>query len=225
MLGERALREGAELAKRLATAIRCAVVAAFVLAPFGACADEWSGVAKAYAAYANAGCAEAKAALAECENCDEEYGQRAYGALLRAFCVERERPAEAKAAYEAIVRDFPHSFFAEHAMLRVVALARGPERESAQPAADEAGRPAFDVMPVVRVNPSYPDLPQHAGVEGWVLLGFDVLSDGRVVDLHVIESSPPFLFDLSAALAVSRWYYKPGAREGVKVKLSFNMER
>ena len=57
------MREGAELAKRLATAIRCAVVAAFVLAPFGACADEWSGVAKAYAAYANAGCAEAKAAL------------------------------------------------------------------------------------------------------------------------------------------------------------------
>jgi TonB family protein len=188
------------------------VVGVLALASVGARADEWSGVAKAYAADANAGCAEAEAALADCKNCSKDYGQRGYSELLRAFCVERERPAQPKAAYEAIVRDFPDSFSAEHAMLRVVALARGPE--PAQPVADEAGRPALDVMPVVRVNPSYPGLPWHAGIEGWVLR-FDVLSNGRVLDLHVIESNPPFLFDLSAALAVSRWYYKPGAREGV----------
>ena len=70
----------------------------------------------------------------------------------------------------------------------------------------------------------YPELLRYAGIEGGVLLGFDLLSDGRVADVHVIRSDPPFLFDLSAALSLSRWYYKPFGREGEQVNLSFSLE-
>lgn len=188
MLGERAMREGAEVATRRAAVIRSALAALLALAPVGAHADEWSGLVKAYAAYANAGCAEAEAAL----------------------------------VYEAIVRDFPNSEFAEHAMLRVVTLARGPEPERAAPA--EGEQPVRGDLAVIHPGASYPELLHYAGIEGWALLGFDILPDGRVADVHVIRSDPPFLFDLSAALSLSRWYYKPVARKGEHVKLIFNVE-
>ena len=107
-------------------------------------------------------------------------------------------------------------------MLRVVTLACGPEPGGAAPA--ESEQPARGELAVIHPDLGYPELLRYAGIEGWVLLGFDILSDGRVADVHVIRSDPPFLFDLSAALSLSRWYYKAFAREGEQVKLSFNME-
>jgi TonB family protein len=56
---------------------------------------------------------------------------------------------------------------------------------------------------------------------------FEILSDGRVVDVVVLASDPPFVFDRAALLAIQRWtYQRSPSREPFrhKIKLQFEPE-
>ena len=44
----------------------------------------------------------------------------------------------------------------------------------------------------------YPRRAERLGVEGFVLVGFDLSEEGEVLDLRVIESQPRLMFDKSA---------------------------
>lgn len=191
------------------------------LASRAARADEWSGVIEAYEAYATESCASAEAALLRCRRCAEP-GPAAYVALLRAFCRERAGDVAASRHYEELVVLYPNSAIAEHALLRLVTLAR---RDPIPPPPGPLTLGALESAPRFRANPEYPELLRRANIEGWVLLAFDVRADGRVEDVHVIESSPPYLFDLSAVHSLERWYYPPHERTGMRVRLSFAMEK
>lgn len=88
-----------------------------------------------------------------------------------------------------------------------------------------------DVVPLVRINPDYPQRALSRGIEGWVQVQFTISETGAVIDPIVVESSPKGMFDDAAIKAVSRWRYNPkieGAvavqRVGVQTIIRFNLE-
>ncbi len=89
-----------------------------------------------------------------------------------------------------------------------------------------------DTMPLVRINPDYPPRAQSRGIEGWVLIEFTITAAGTVRDARVVQASPKGYFEDAALKAIARWRYNPKVQEGVavervgvRVRLSFNMER
>lgn len=91
--------------------------------------------------------------------------------------------------------------------------------------------PDRDAAPLVRINPTYPIRAAQRGIEGWVQVQFTITGTGSVIDVTVVDSSPPNVFDEAAVEAVSRWRYNPeveGAvavdRVGVQTLLRFDLE-
>ena len=79
-------------------------------------------------------------------------------------------------------------------------------------------------------NPVYPSTAQNQGIEGYVLLHVQVLADGRVGELKVLEGKPAGMFEAAAKRAVSSWKYAPGLEKGrpavmwVKHKVNFALD-
>lgn len=88
-----------------------------------------------------------------------------------------------------------------------------------------------DVVPLVRINPDYPQRALSRGIEGWVQVQFTISETGAVIDPIVVDSSPKGIFDDAALKAISRWRYNPkieGAvavqRVGVQTIIRFTLE-
>jgi protein TonB len=89
-----------------------------------------------------------------------------------------------------------------------------------------------NARPIVRVNPKYPIRAARDGVEGWVVLAFDINTLGEVVNISVIDSQPKRTFDKAAKQALKKWKYKAKSIDGkavaqhnFSVQLDFNMEQ
>ena len=73
-----------------------------------------------------------------------------------------------------------------------------------------------------QVAPDYPRGAERRGIEGHVLVEFNILAGGEVADIRVVESQPEGVFDDAVVNAVSKWKYETGANDTVKqAKLSF----
>jgi protein TonB len=86
------------------------------------------------------------------------------------------------------------------------------------------------LVAMVRVQPSYPVSMSSRGIEGHVIVEFDVSADGTVVNPRVLESSHRG-FERSAINAAERFRYKPRvvdgvaqATYGIRAILRFQME-
>lgn len=77
-------------------------------------------------------------------------------------------------------------------------------------------------MPLVRVQPKYPQREASRGVEGYVVVSLTVAADGSVpVDsIQVAESEPKGAFDRAAIKAASKFKYKPRVVDGVAVPVA-----
>lgn len=78
--------------------------------------------------------------------------------------------------------------------------------------------------------PRYPLQARRRGLNGYVKIEFDVLPDGTVRRLRILESSPPGVFDQAVLTAAESWQYHPGEVLGDRVrtrmvkKIVFNLE-
>ena len=88
-----------------------------------------------------------------------------------------------------------------------------------------------EVTPIVRIEPLYPRKAALRGLEGFVILKFDITSQGTVSKVNILQASPPQIFNQSAKQALLRWKYKPKTvggkpvkQAGLKVKLEFKLE-
>lgn len=77
----------------------------------------------------------------------------------------------------------------------------------------------------------YPPQAREQGVEGHVVVRYDVDEQGRVRNARVVSASPRDVFDESALQAVSRWRFRPAQRqgephavEGLESRLDFSLE-
>ena len=69
-------------------------------------------------------------------------------------------------------------------------------------------------------QPTYPRKALRMGTEGYVIVEFDVDTDGSVLDPYVVESSPAGVFDRSAIKAVRKFLYQPPTYNGTSVKVN-----
>ena len=74
-----------------------------------------------------------------------------------------------------------------------------------------------DVIPVVRVAPTYPRRAKQARIQGWVTMEVLIRPDGTVSEAKVMESDPPRLFDDAAIVAMQRWKFRPKMVDGSPV--------
>ena len=87
-----------------------------------------------------------------------------------------------------------------------------------------------DVVPIIRVNPTYPAQARMHGIEGWVELEFTITAAGTVKSVRVTDSSHG-VFERPALRAVRKWRYNPRVvegravpRQGVRVRLLFEFD-
>ena len=63
----------------------------------------------------------------------------------------------------------------------------------------------------------YPRRAQRNGIEGFVVLNFDIDETGGVVDLRVAESNPRLVFDKVATRYIKKWRFASPAIDGTPV--------
>lgn len=74
------------------------------------------------------------------------------------------------------------------------------------------------LQPLVRIAPRYPVQAARDGIEGFVIVAFDINEVGAVENVQVVDSRPLRVFDREAKKAVSKWKYKPLIEDGVPVR-------
>jgi len=88
-----------------------------------------------------------------------------------------------------------------------------------------------DIVPLVRVEPLYPQRAAQRGIEGWVEVEFTISAAGTVSSPRVIAYEPSTVFNRAALKAIRKWKYNPKIEEGkaverpgVTVRLSFELK-
>ena len=81
-------------------------------------------------------------------------------------------------------------------------------------------RTVISVKKVFDSSPTYPRNALRMGREGYVLIEFDVDTDGSVLDPYVVESEPTGVFERSAIKAVRKWLFSPPVYKDVSVKVN-----
>ena len=81
-------------------------------------------------------------------------------------------------------------------------------------------RTVIEVTKIFDSAPTYPRNAIRLGREGYVLIEFDVDTDGSVLDPYVVESEPTGVFERSAIKAVRKWLFSPPVYKDVSVKVN-----
>lgn len=81
-------------------------------------------------------------------------------------------------------------------------------------------RTVIEVTKIFDAAPTYPRNAIRLGREGYVLIEFDVDTDGSVLDPYVLESEPTGVFERSAIKAVRKWLFSPPSYKDVSVKVN-----
>jgi len=108
-----------------------------------------------------------------------------------------------------------------------VGFTGGPVVAAAWQAGDNMGD--GDIIPIVRIEPTYPRDALLGGIEGWVRVRFTIMPDGSVMNPEVIDSNPRRVFNREALRAIRRWKFRPRIVDGQAVSreaeqtIEFNM--
>ena len=84
-------------------------------------------------------------------------------------------------------------------------------------AATPAASSVSDAVLVKAVAPHYPTAAVRARQQGWVVVAFQVDTDGTTSDIKVVDSQPRRIFDRAAMEAVARYRFTPAMKGGVPV--------
>ena len=76
-----------------------------------------------------------------------------------------------------------------------------------------------EYLPIVKVNPIYPQRAQARGLEGYVLLQYTVTTQGTTRDVIVLDADPPGVFNRAAISAAKKYKYKPRVINGTPVEV------
>lgn len=78
------------------------------------------------------------------------------------------------------------------------------------------------VKVIIKSRPAfkYPRRAQRLGVEGFVVLAFDVNEQGELIDLRVTESKPRLVFDKAATQYIKKFKFQPPSLDGSVVYAS-----
>ncbi|MDA1073289.1 MAG: energy transducer TonB [Proteobacteria bacterium] len=81
------------------------------------------------------------------------------------------------------------------------------------------------------VGPVYPEAAKQSGIEGYVVVRYNIDVDGVVSDVEVVEARPQGVFDEAAKETILSWRYKapildgqPQAVRGVVSRVTFRLD-
>lgn len=86
-----------------------------------------------------------------------------------------------------------------------------------------------DIVPILRVEPTYPAIARARKVDGWVDVEYIVMPDGSVAQARVVASEPKGMFEKAALSAINKWIFKPRVVDGqpvprgVSQRINFNV--
>ncbi|NKB32506.1 MAG: TonB family protein [Pseudomonadales bacterium] len=66
-----------------------------------------------------------------------------------------------------------------------------------------------ELIPMRYITPNYPEVAEELGIEGYVIVNFDVNESGMVEDVTIVESEPPGVFNEEAMNSASRLRFEP----------------
>lgn len=89
-----------------------------------------------------------------------------------------------------------------------------PQITEPGPTTTLGGRSDGPLVNVLKVGPNYPIVASQKGLEGWVIVRFDVTPLGTVENIVIVETSHT-IFNKPAKAAASRFRYKPRVVNGV----------
>lgn len=75
-----------------------------------------------------------------------------------------------------------------------------------------------DIIPLVAVQPNYPQRAAERGIEGYAVVSFVIQRDGTTRDHEIVESTSS-LFNSASIRAAERLKYKPRIIDGVPVEV------
>ena len=78
----------------------------------------------------------------------------------------------------------------------------------------------LEVKRVYSQPPKFPRKALRLAKDGYVLVEFDIDTDGSVIDPYVVESEPAGLFERAAMKSIRKYLYEPPVYEGVSVKVN-----
>ncbi len=92
-----------------------------------------------------------------------------------------------------------------------------PESAVSTNAPAAPSRPAAEhLVPLIKVDPTYPPQALRRQIEGEVTLEFGVTAAGTVADIQVVQAQPVRLFEESARTALARWQFAPDAGQPLR---------
>ncbi|WP_371194618.1 energy transducer TonB [Glaciecola sp. SC05] len=71
--------------------------------------------------------------------------------------------------------------------------------------------------------PKYPPEAAVKGLEGYVIIEYDISERGKPININVIESLPAKVFDKAAIYSFKGWQYQPSASKCHVVRLDFTL--
>lgn len=79
------------------------------------------------------------------------------------------------------------------------------------------------LSPIKRVEPVYPAFAAKNSIEGKVIVEFDVMLNGALSNISIVDSQPEGVFDEATISAVSQWVYQRPNNQisDVKVQLDY----
>lgn len=123
--------------------------------------------------------------------------------------VQRERPSR--------IAELPPLRAARDAGPPVATFSNHPQDLVLPPDSRTMGSDS-EPVPMFRVQPIYPPGAAARGMEGWVLVQFDIAASGAVTNVAAVDSEPEMTFDKAATDAVARWRYNPAVVKGQAVE-------
>ena len=76
-----------------------------------------------------------------------------------------------------------------------------------------------EVQRVYAPGAAYPRSALRRGIEGFVVVEFDVSPEGEVLDPYVVDTDKPGSFERASMRAVRRWAYEPYVLNGIAVRV------
>ena len=79
-----------------------------------------------------------------------------------------------------------------------------------------------EMLPIVTIQPQYPQRAASRGIEGWCLVSFTVTGQGTVDpdSIEVVDADPQNIFDSASRRAVSRFKFNPRVQDGEPVPVT-----
>ncbi len=77
-----------------------------------------------------------------------------------------------------------------------------------------------EYIPLVKVAPIYPSLPQRRGIEGHCLVEYTVTRTGAVKDPKAVDCQPSGMFERASVRAALKFKYKPRVIDGQTVEVT-----